>query len=608
MSVTATPWWDVTRWLPEDATRRQLVIFSAGGLIAAQILLRGWAIYGAWFYSDDFILLEDAGRRSLTLNFLFTPHDSHLMPPGMLITWIVAHSGPYNWALAATITLVLQVAASAGCLLMLSTLFGWRYRILAPLALYLFSTLSLDGVIWWAAALNALPLHIGFFVAVTGAVRYFRSHQLPDLLVALAGVCLSLLADPRGLLTLVSLGLLAMWFFADGTWWRRPFVALSRWWMLWVPALAALAAYVIAYRQLVPSPVNPGASTDISGTANTMFGTSFATAVFGGPWHWDKSNPPMGIVDPPTVLRWTAVVALIGLVAYVLRRSPWSSLGAVAILGTHLLITFAGMAFGRATQIGAGAGLLMRFLSDVAPVVALTVGLAILPMAGASCVPRASRRQTGRKASVATVVAFALVIGGAVASSVLFAQSWRSYPARTFVINATESLQRDPAVIADVEVPELVQAATAYPYNLPSRLLAPFDDLQTATSGNDLRVLDEDGFHRQAEVPAFIAAAPGPRPQCGYPITSSATMIELPSRNNAAFWWLTLSYVAGAPAEIEVLADGRLVGTIDIQPGAHTYFIQGENPFNEVSLRAILSGTGACIDRITVGDEIVPRK
>ena len=50
-----------------------------------------------------------------------------------------------NWTLAATLTLGVQLLASAACLWMLVTLFGARWGILAPLALYLTSALSLPA-------------------------------------------------------------------------------------------------------------------------------------------------------------------------------------------------------------------------------------------------------------------------------------------------------------------------------------------------------------------------------------------------------------------------------------------------------------------------------
>ncbi|MBC7630268.1 hypothetical protein [Aeromicrobium sp.] len=602
------PWWRVSTWIGEPLTRRQHVIAGAALMIVAQTALRAWAVFGSWFYSDDFIFLEDALKHDLTLSFLFRPHDSHLMPPGIAISWVVAHAGPYNWGLAATITVVLQLLASLACLRMLTNLFGFRLRVLVPLAFYLFSTMSLDGVIWWSAALNTLPLQLGFFLAVTAAVSYFRTRTLGSLVATWAAFAFGVLADPRGMLILLTVVLLAVGFFATGRWWKRPWTAFRTWWTLWTPLLVLGIGYLALYRHLTPSPVTTDASTQLGGTAATMLGTSFLTSIVGGPWRWDNSNPPMGAVDPFGTLRVVAAVVVVVALAYALHRSPLATIAAGLILAVHLGITFVGLALGRATQIGAGAGLLMRFLADSTPVVTLTLGLVIMGAAGATIRPHEQQfSKLTRPRRVVASSTLAAVVLGAVTSTALYARNWHEdYPARAFVVNARDSLQRDPATVADIPVPEIVQAATSFPYNLPSRLLYPLrKQLDTATSANDLQVLDAQGFHRQAEVPIAITAPRGPQRDCGYPIDSTPTTIGLPQRNNADFWWTTMSYISGGPSTIEVRADQRVVATMQVEPGTHTYFIQGEKPYGSLTLRS-LTETTTCVDVITIGDTIVP--
>lgn len=576
-------------------------------MIGLQLLVRGWSVYSAWFYSDDFIFLEDALKNDLTLSFLFRPHDSHLMPPGIALSWIVAHAGPFSWGLAATITIVLQLIASLACLWMLTTLFGTRLKVLVPLAFYLFSTMSLDGVMWWSAALNALPLHIAFFTAITASVAYFRRHSVVALLGAFGAFAFGLLADPRGLLIPVAVALLAVGFFATGTWWKRPWRALRVWWQLWTPLALLGVGYLALYRQVAPSPVTTEARTELVKSADSMIGTSYLTSLVGGPWHWDNSNPPMATVDPPTVLRLVAAMTIVAALGLALRRSPKATLAAGLILGVHLTVTLVGFAWGRATQIGPQAGLLMRFLADSASVTTLALALVAMPATGATVMPHDKRWGSYSRPArglISAVLATAIV--GALVSTVEYAKFWRDYPARTFVMNARDSLARDPATIADIPVPEIVQAATSFPHNLPSRLLYPIRDTVTTTdSGNDLHVLDSQGFHRPANVPAAISGPPGPQPNCGYPIDRAPTTIVLPSRNNAEFWWMSLSYISGGPSTIELRADGQVIEELAIEPGTHTYFLQGEKPFNSLTLRS-LTGNTTCVDVINIGDKIVP--
>ena len=61
------------------------------------------------------------------------------------------------WACVASVVL-LQALASLAVLRLLRELLGNRPVILLPLVLYLFSPLTLAWFVWWANALNAVPL------------------------------------------------------------------------------------------------------------------------------------------------------------------------------------------------------------------------------------------------------------------------------------------------------------------------------------------------------------------------------------------------------------------------------------------------------------------
>jgi uncharacterized membrane protein YbhN (UPF0104 family) len=67
------------------------------------------------------------------------------MPLGTTLSWIVAKRRDVQLALAATITCVMQLCAAAACWFMLHRLFGPTPWILAPLAFYLFTPMSIPG-------------------------------------------------------------------------------------------------------------------------------------------------------------------------------------------------------------------------------------------------------------------------------------------------------------------------------------------------------------------------------------------------------------------------------------------------------------------------------
>ncbi|NGZ99941.1 hypothetical protein G5V59_05965 [Nocardioides sp. W3-2-3] len=54
-------------------------------------------------------------------------------------------------------SLLMASVAALACLWFLLTLFGWRRRTLAVLALYLTTAMTVPAFVWWAAALNQAP-------------------------------------------------------------------------------------------------------------------------------------------------------------------------------------------------------------------------------------------------------------------------------------------------------------------------------------------------------------------------------------------------------------------------------------------------------------------
>ena len=192
-------------------------------------------------------------------------------------------------------------------------------------------------------------------------------------------------------------------------------------------------------------------------------------------------------------------------------------------------------------------------------------------------------------------------------STVAYASAWhRDYPARAFVDNARSSLTSEPAVIADLEVPNNVQARLSYPHNLPSRLLYPMGSGVDATyRGNDIRILDDEGIHRQAAIFASATSRPGPVRDCGYRVSDRAVRIRLDKTVPNPFWWVAIGYLSSADADLEVRLDGTKVDDIHVQNGLHTYFMRGEGPLDTVTLRSTSDNVTVCVDTVRVGD-LVP--
>ncbi|MGH3474007.1 MAG: hypothetical protein ACRDOT_03740 [Aeromicrobium sp.] len=581
---------------------------AAFTLVGLQIILRAWSIHGGWFYSDDFLLLEKTEDEPFGLDVLMRPHDSQLMPFGIALVWLVSHAGPFAWTLTATLTLAIQVVASVSCYLMLRTVFGERWGILAPLALYLFAAMSPDVVMWWAASLNGLPIQAAFFLLVSAVVVWARQRRVRAVVWAALALALAAASGPRGLVMVVPIGVFMALFLSPGDrWFTKPWTVARLHWPFVVPLATVAAGYLTVYAMTTPSPVAAVGDAPALQIGRQLVGTAWLPPLVGGPWQWQLVADPVSVAAPPRVAHIVAAVVVVATVSVMVRRNPRPALAALAMLATQLLVTYLAIVFGRGLQVGELAALVTRYLADTLPVTALALGLATMPVLAAGA-PAFSRElpapgALSRPGRFLMAGAAAVMLTGAVASTLAYVAPWhREFPAREFVANARTTIAADPAPVADVEVPELVQLPIHYPHNLPSHLLAPYGDLvQTSKSGNDLRILDDRGRSSQASISGGSVVEPGDEEGCGLRIGSRPQQIELAREDMDEFPWTSLNYAASAGGQGQIRFDGRRAYEIDIAAGPHTYFLVGDGAYSTVEIRTTTPRLQMCLDMVRAG-------
>lgn len=573
----------------------------AAGLIALQLGFRGWATFNGWFYADDFEFLTEAAGTDLSLRYLLTPHDSQLMPGGVLAMWLVAQSGAFEWSSAAVILTLLQTLASVLCWVMLCTLFRGRTTRLVLLALYLFSTLTLTAFMWWAAAINQFPLHAAFFAAVTFHVRHLQSRSNRSAGLVVASIALGLAFYVKAILIVIPLtvfSLLAGW---TG---RRPdarpiLVALLKPWRVWLGLVPLGLLYTVYYVTRVPSPVVTGSDIDFGGLADAMFRRTMGPGLLGGPWKWDHLNPPLALVSTPEWVVTASWTLLLLLLVYLIRERRFDARG-LLIAVPYLAIAYFLTATGRGAQLGGFAGLEPRYLADSVPVLVLSLGVCLqgLPENRTVAVAASPSSNLQRLAAAATT---AFVIG-ALYSSIDYVRFWTSgFPAESFVKNVTAQARTEPMVVADQPVPEAVMPFTSYPSNLPSRLFKPLgSSVKSVTVGTDLNALDTNGTVHPAVVTPGRSASAGPRDDCGYLVRAEPVQVPLDDSPLDYFWWMELSYLSGDDGTIEVEIDGTS-RKYPISGGLHRLFVQGEGGATGLTLRTSLGHAGLCVDSVKFG-------
>ncbi len=587
------------------------VVLAGVVLIATQLVMRGWAIAGGWFYADDFEFLTEATDRPLTLEFLLLPHDSQLMPGGRLTSWLIAAGGPFNWSLAALSIITLQAVASLACLWMLVALFGERTAILVPLSFYLFASLTVTAFMWWSAAINQLPVQAAAFLAVGAHAHYLRSGRFRWAAMVTFSLVVGLLFYVKTVLIVLPLVLLTLVFFVDwgcgvlgGPWrtWRRS-------WKGWTAYAFVVGGYLLYYVRSVPQPLASQGSIDHGALIDAMFRRSLASVVLGGPWRWANSNPPVAQVDTP---EWAATAAMLVLglllgLALSRRSSGWKALAVVVpYLGVDYLLA----AFGRGAGLGTYVSLELRYLADAAPFLVVAGGLLLMqPLTdqhrrrAPSCPASPERPFSSTGVRVTSLVACGLALAGAVYSTITYVGFWREYPARTFVDNAISETIAGPAVVLDATVPDLVQATTAYPDNLPSRLLVPLRGRVTAvTAATDPSLLSDQGTLVAPFINPGAASDPGPDGEgCGYLTGPGRVTVAMAGEPQDYFWWASVSYAAGSSTEMSLTLGERVI-TVPVERGLHRFFVEGRGGYGPVTLQQRAGLPPLCVDQVHIGD------
>ncbi len=582
------------------------VVLAGAVLIALQAGLRAWQLYPSWFYADDYRLLDDATGTPFGLDYLLEPFDSQFMPLGRAVAWVVADSGHVDWTLAATLTLGFSTLAGAACLWMLVTLFGARWGVLAPLALYLTSALSLPGLMWWAASLNQVPMQAVVFAAVATWVRYLRGGRWPWLLATLAVVAVGLLAYVKALLVLGLLAFLVLAYFSAGGARRRILAALRRYWPAAVAAAVLGGAFAYYYLTQVPSVFEEATGPVAGDLAQTMLGTAFPSGLAGGPWRWNTSNPPAAVADPPAVmvnLAWVAIALLVCVVALRRRRS----LRAWALLAGYLGAAYVLLLVSRAPVSGGYGGLEYRYLTDVAAVAVLCLGLATMPLRGAVESSEARERPLLLLEPPAWLVAglTTLVCVSSLGSSAYYAHVWHDdHPGADYVARAVEGLDGQGELdLADQVVPPEVVTPLSAPLNTTARLLPLVaSNVHFPSSTASLVVLDEDGTPFRAEVEGDVDSPPGPVPGCGWQLRGGRTVTVPLSADVFDFgWWVQVDYLASAD-DVMMVGTGDSEQEVQVSRGLNSVFLHVDAGFGEVVLGGTRPDTTVCVDRIVVGE------
>jgi hypothetical protein len=595
---------------------RHPVVAVALAMIALQLVHRSWALHSGWFYTDDYLLLLDAQRDGLTADYVLAAYNSHLMPGSRVLVWLVGSSGPLNWGLAATVTLVVQALASLAALWMLVSLFGRRWAVLAPLAVYLTSAMTAQATLWWISSLNQISVQAAFFLAVGAWVGYLRTRRPGWLLAAAGSVALGLLFFQKILLVLPVLVFVAFVYFAPG----GPRKRLGRLVRTYWPALLVMGGVVGVYGIYslleVRQPFTGGRPTEIPQLAWNMVGTAVVGAL-GGPWRWEW-RPGGAWAATPTWLVAAAVAAAVLLAAYsiVQRSRAW---WAWVLLVGYLLMEVLLVATSRAPVFGPEIGLAYRLQTDAICAVVLSLGLATLPLVGAAHSSESRGRLlppwrparplvrvlTRRVQAPWLVGAVVLVSLSGLLCWTSYTRSWHEHnTSREYLRTMDTELRRQgTTTLADQPVPDSVlpEALFAPDHNLVSTLVPLLGrSIEFPVASSDLSVVSASGTLHKALVEASATSQPGPHPNCGWLGRAPRLKVPLTSRTYDVEWWVRIGYLSTQADRVVVqLGDDGVDARV--AAGLGNLYVRTRGEFDSVVISDLAAETRICVDAVEVG-------
>ncbi|MFJ9387883.1 hypothetical protein ACIRON_03630 [Nocardioides sp. NPDC101246] len=596
------------------------VVAVALAMIAAQLGFRAWALSGSWYRFDDANFMSKLMSDGLSADLLFHGFAGHLMPGAFALTSYNFSLDPYAWVYPAAELLVLQAIANLGALVFLCSAFGKRAGILPPLALFLFSSISLPAFLSWGPGITQLPFLAAIFWGSWAHLNYLRTRRFGWALLTMLITLAAIAFGEKAMLLFWPYAVLALGWFASGDILTRLRTVVGR----YLPGVLLYGVVsigsVVAYLTLGAGSSKASGSSDANGfalVAQRFLLESWAPGVVGGPlrWKWIEGNSA-GWAEPGAVVSVLAV-GVLTLLTYELARTRSIALRAWWLVGGILVIDIALITAIRAGGVGADIALAYRYLTDTIAVTAMALALATLPLRGAVETLTPTRTSPFLDVPQRVAVATAVVTALGLFSSYSYAQGWHEDDnTRRYVDTVRADLAEvsEPLPMADGPVPEWMVWGASYPYNQVSRVLRPLSDKMSfpKASTDNLYLVDKDGHIRPALVDPErrSVGAVDPTPsldKCPLRVRQTPLEVSLDGGVDGAGWWIRVAYVAAAKdaGRMRVTA-GDHSYEVEVEPGFRSLYLRtGEGRFDTIGFQSLTPGSKPCLGGIEVGT-VVP--
>lgn len=580
------------------------VAAAAVALIVCQLGVRAVLAFSGYFYWDDLIIVGRAGTIPLlSLDYLFTDHDGHVMPAAFLLGGGITRLAPLVWTWPAVSLLVLQLVASLALLRALHVILGWRPVLLVPLVFALFTPLTVPAFAWWAAALNYLPLLAALAWVTADAILLVRTgnrrYAATGLLAYLGGL---LFFEKAAVIPFVAFTVAALLQHVSG----RP-GPLRRVWRrgraLWLPVLGLTAAWAALYLAVVDQRRWSG---DLAMTWDLLSRSvthGIVPALAGGPWQWQRWAPASPWAVPPAGALAVGWIALAAAVTISLLRKQRVGAVWLAAVGYALACQVPIYLMRSSAFTALELAQTLRYLADLAWVLALLGAV----MLAAPNRPSARRLDASPLRTVAVLGAAAAFVVSSLISTGTFRTSWQDNPTKAYLHNAVRDLgaarSRSAEPLLDQEVDPLILQRVVGPESLASHMFALIRDRpEFARSTGLLRMLNSAGHVTDADVTWVRRILPGPRPQCGYFVgPDEPARMPLDGPLLPAEWTTEISYLANTEGAMSLSLPVGPRTRVPVKPGLNRVFVRLSGAGDVVTAESETAALTLCVASGPVG-------
>ena len=578
-------------------------VYVAAGLALLLSCFRVWQLSQISLWQDDFIFLDRAANSPLTSDFVLQTYGGQLRPGTFVFADVVSHFPNHRWLVAALIILALEVLRLGAAYGASRALMGTRWATLIPFTLLAFTPLWTPATLWWAAALQSLPLQICLLGSVWFASDYLRKATFRTLLSLLAVFAAGLFFSEQVLVVPVCVILLLLLregvanktgVFAAA---RVVFVGLP-WAILgWLAIGAAYLALYAARTNVSTERPKGGLSRDAGAEAIQGIST-VAIGLIGGPW---RAMADSDVLTPS--LTYGAVFAA-GLVTAVLVQTAFLVAGPrAALFGVAVVAAI----FALDLFVGPRIGLLgpphladPRHYTEAAIATCLVIGIVLTTRYRGAHGHNPRSARTDRHHLV--VLGMGVLLTSSLITQVALTAAAAGRDEAGWTREARQQLLRAGAVaVYDGPVPPSLVNHLDTDASASVVLANSAGQIRWNASTTDLRVLDEFGVLRPAALSAVAAdAGEGPNRDCGWNIPlDDPVHIPLPRtplRNTP----VAIDYFTDQPAEVLVSAGG-LPQDLVLPAGLNRLWLfDNADSTVGISVRSRQGGV-LCVTAVTIG-------